>query len=333
MAENLQRNEDKMTKQKVVITDFPFPSRKPVYDVLDSEKFDIVFADLNDKEQFNSLCAEADGIIVTYADMNAGLIGSMKNCRIMARTGVAVNNLDVAAATKKNIYVTNVVMPQVVDVANHAVALLLTSIKKIHLLNEYVRSGHWSLDMAVPIYKMTGRKMGLLGFGHIAKEVAKRIKAFDVEVIAYDPYLPESVFAEHGVASVGFEELIREADYISVHMPLTPDTKNLISFKAFEGMKNSAYLINTSRGGIIDEVALADAVENKKIAGAALDVLATEFPSVDYPLYKYPNIIITPHSAYYSEECVVDLGKSAATEVLRVLSGEKPVSLVNRELL
>lgn len=322
-----------MTKPKVVVTDFPFPSRKPIYDILDPEKFDIVFADLNDKEGFYELCAQADGMIVTYADMNAEVIGKMNKNRVMARTGVAVNNINVAEATRKKIYVTNVVTPQVIDVANHAVALLLTSIKKIPLLNDYVKSGHWSFDVAAPIYKMTGKKIGLLGFGHIAKEVAKRLKAFDVDVIAYDPYLPEKVFAEHGVVGVGFDTLIKEADYISIHMPLTPDTKNLISFKEFEAMKDSVYIINTSRGGIIDETALIDALENHKIAGAGLDVIATEFPSADYPLYKYSNVIITPHSAYYSEECVADLGKSAATEVLKVLSGEKPISLVNKELL
>lgn len=322
-----------MSKFTVVVSDSPFPSNQPFIDELKRIDCDVIFADLTDKEAFYKLCGEADGMIVTYADINEEIIGKLTKCKVLARTGVAVNNINVKEATEHGIYVTNVVMPQVTDVSNHAVALLLASVKKIPLLNENVKSGIWDFKAATPIYKLTGKVLGLAGFGHIAKEVAAKVKAFGIDVIAYDPFVGQEVFDKHQVKKVGFEELVTESDFISIHLPLTNETKDMFGFDEFEKMKPQMYIINTARGGIINEEALIDALENKKIAGAGLDVLATEFPGKSHPLYKYPNVIITPHSAYYSEECVEDLQKSASNEIVLVLSGEKPFSLVNKELL
>ncbi len=323
-----------MRKFTIVISDSPFPSGQPFIDVLNEIDCDVIFADPeNKKDEFYNLCTKADGMIVTYVDINKEVISKLKKCKILARTGVAVNNIDVEEATKNNIYLTNVVTPQIDDVANHAITLLLTSIKKIPILNDSVKSGVWDLKVASPIHNIRGRTLGLLGFGNIAKAVAERMKVFGVDVIAYDPYIAQDVFDEHGVKNVGFDEVICESHYISIHLPLNDDTKNLISKKEFDKMKPGVYIINTARGGIIDEEALMEALDNQKIAGAGLDVIATEFPGKDYPLYKYPNVIITPHSAYYSEECTEALQKSAAGEIVRVLKGEKPISLVNKELL
>lgn len=322
-----------MSKKKVVITDSPFPSPQPFLDVLSELNCEVDFAELNNKEKFYNLCEEADGLIVTYADINKEVISHLKKCKILARTGVAVNNIAIAEATKNNIFVTNVITPQIIDVANHAITLLLNSVKRITLLNNYVKKGNWDFSVAVPIYQLKDRTLGLAGFGNIAREVTKRAKAFDIKVIVYDPYVSDDVCKEAGVEKVSFEELLKRSDYISIHMPLTSETKKLFSWKQFEKMKEGVHLINTSRGGIIDEDALIGMLERKKIAGAGLDVLATEFPSNDHPLYKYDNVIITPHSAYYSEECVRGLQICAASEVVRVLKGENPESVVNRELL
>ncbi len=322
-----------MSKFTVVVSDSPFPDDQPFIDELNKIDCEIIFADLNDKEGFYDLCARADGMIVTYADINSEVIGKLKKCKVLARVGVAVNNIDVKEATKNNIYVTNVVTAQVDDVSNHAVTLLLTSVKKIPLLNNHVKNGNWSLKIAQPIYKVSGSVLGLAGFGHIAKAVAAKVKAFGIDVIAYDPYVKQEVFDKHKVKKVEFEELVKESDFISMHLPLNEDTKDMFGFEEFEKMKPQMYIINTARGGIINEEALIDALDNKKIAGAGLDVLATEFPGKTHPLYKYSNVIITPHSAYYSEECVEDLQTMAANELVRVLSGKKPFSLVNKELI
>lgn len=322
-----------MSKFTVVVSDSPFPDDQPFIDELKKLDCEIIFADLKDKEGFYKLCNRADGMIVTYADINSEVIGELKKCKVLARTGVAVNNIDVKEATKNNIYVTNVVTAQVDDVSNHAVTLLLSSVKKIPLLNDHVKNGNWSLKIAQPIHKLSGSVLGLAGFGHIAKEVSKKVKAFGIDVIAYDPYVKQEVFDKYKVKKVEFDELVTASDFISVHLPLNESTKDMFGFEEFEKMKPQMYIINTARGGIINEEALIDALDNKKIAGAGLDVLATEFPGKTHPLYKYPNVIITPHSAYYSEECVEDLQTMAANEIVRVLSGEKPFSLVNKELL
>ncbi|MDR1044673.1 MAG: C-terminal binding protein [Candidatus Adiutrix sp.] len=323
-----------MARFKVVITDSPFPSPEPFFETLREAEAEVVLAENpEDRAALAALCAEADAVIVTYAQIDAELIGAMEKNRLLARTGVAVNNIDLAAATAKGIFVTNVVTAQVPDVANHAIALLLTVAKKIVLLNNLVKGGLWSLAPADPVYKLDGRVLGLAGFGNIPRAVARRARGFDLKVMAHDPYVSAEAMAEHGVEKVDFDGLIRESDYLSIHLPLTGDTRNIFGRAEFRAMKNTALLINTARGGVIDEPALVEALKSGEIAGAGLDVLSTEFPGQDHPLYKFDNVVITPHSAYLSVECVRDLQRSAALEVLRVLKGEKPVSVVNRELL
>jgi D-3-phosphoglycerate dehydrogenase len=322
-----------MARFLVGISDSPFPTQDPFHEVLKQVDCDVVFANLEDRDAFLHLCGAVDAMIVTYAEITAAVMARFTRCRILARTGVAVNNIDVAEATRRKIYVTNVVTPQVVDVANHAMALLLACAKKIVMLDADVRKGLWSFKHAVPIFKLTNRILGLAGFGNIAREVAHRARSFGLQVIAYDPYVPADAFARYGVRGVGFDELLRTADYVSIHLPLTKETRALFDREAFGRMKPTAYLINTARGGVIDEPALVEALENARIAGAGLDVLSTEFPGENHPLYKFPNVVITPHSAYYSVECVEDLQRSAAGEIVRVLKGEPPVSLVNTELL
>lgn len=322
-----------MDQYTVVVTDSPFPSKQPYYDVFKDFPCEIIFSDVKNQDQFLKDCEKANGMIVCYADINKTVIEHSPKCKIFARTGIAVNNVDVNEATKQNIYVTNVRTAQVPDVANHAVALILNCAKKIVLLNNSVKSGVWDIKVAEPVYCLTGKKLGLIGFGGIAKEVSRRIKAFDMEVLAYDPYVPENVFEEFGVQKVPFEKIISDSDFISIHMPLNDETKNRFSYTEFKAMKPTAYIINTARGGIIDEAALIDALEKEEIAGAGLDVISTEFPGPDHPLFKFSNVVLTPHSAYFSVECNEALQRNAANEVLRVLKGEVPISLVNTELI
>lgn len=321
-------------KFKVAITDSPFPDNKPFYDVLAQlGAVEVCMSHDVDEKTLIEVCKDADGIIVTYAEMTEKVIGSLEKCRIIARTGVGMNNINIPAATKKGIFLTNVVTPQVPDVANHAVALMLACAKKIVKLNNQVKKGIWDFASAVPVYRLNGRVLGLVGFGNIAREVAKRAKAFEMQVIAFDPYLPGEVFKDAGVTRVDFGELLTKSDFISIHVPLTESTRHMFGPEEFRAMKSSCFIINTARGPIIDEAALVEAIEKKQIAGAGLDVLATEFPGPDHPLFKFDDVVITPHSAYYSEECNLDLQRSAAGEVVRVLQGQRPVSLVNKELL
>jgi D-3-phosphoglycerate dehydrogenase len=323
-----------MAQFKVVITDSPFTSPEPFFEVLREVDSSVAIApDPKDHLGLTDLMSDADAVIVTYAEITGAMIAKMTKNRILARTGVAVNNLDVEAATAKGIFITNVVTAQVPDVANHVFALLFAVAKKIVLLNNLVKVGTWSMAPAEPVYKLDGRTLGLAGFGNIPKAVTKRAKGFDLNVIAYDPYVSPQIMAEHGVKSVSFKELLAQSDYLSIHMPLTEETRNCFSVSEFKAMKDTAYIINTARGGVIDEPALISALESKQIAGAGLDVLSTEFPGRDHRLFKFDNVVITPHSAYLSVECVRDLQRSAAMEVVRVLKGQRPVSVVNKELL
>jgi len=251
---------------------------------------------------------------------------------VIVRYGVGVDNVDLEAATEKGIFVANV-MYDVTDVADHAVSLVLSLIRKIPLANRNVRKGLWDWKTVQPISRLRGKTVGIIGFGRIGRKVAQRLKGFEVKLIAYDPYVPENVFAEYNVERVNFETLIKEADIIMVHASLTSETRHLIGEDELKSMKRSAILVNTSRGSIIDEKALYKALKEGWISGAGLDVLEKEPPERNNPLLKLNNVIITPHMAWYSIESLDEIRRIAAEEVVRALSGQIPTSLVNRDVL
>ena len=211
-------------------------------------------------------------------------------------------------------------------------ALLLSAVRKIPFANSLVHAGKWEMPAVVPIHRLRGTVLGLVGFGRIPQVVAPKAKSFGMRVVSFDPYIPREVFEHAGVQSVEFGELLKLSDYISIHSPLLPETQGLFNAAIFRQMKPSAYLINTARGPIVDETALAHALDAGQLAGAALDVMPKE-PPTDSPLFGRPNVIITPHTSFYSEESLVDLQTKAAEEVVRVLKGEAPKNPVNPEAL
>jgi D-3-phosphoglycerate dehydrogenase / 2-oxoglutarate reductase len=207
---------------------------------------------------------------------------------------------------------------------------LLAVVRKIPLANAKTQSGAWEMPAVVPIHRLRGSVLGLVGFGRIPQLVAPKAKAFGIQVVVFDPYLPETVFQREGVRRVEFDELVKVSDYISIHTPLMPETHHLFNADVFSRMKPTAYLVNTARGPIVDEAALAIALDRKQLAGAALDVMEKEPPSGS-PLLGRNNVILTPHTSFYSEESLVELQTKAAEEVVRVLTGQKPVNPVNPE--
>jgi D-3-phosphoglycerate dehydrogenase len=239
--------------------------------------------------------------------------------------------VDIDAATAAGIVVTKVPDYCIDEVSDHTMALLLTAVRKIPLSNNQVHGGTWKMPAVVPIHRLRGSVLGLVGFGRIPQLVAPKAKAFGLRVVAYDPFVPAEVFQRAGVESVGFDELLKISDYVSVHSPLTPETKGLFNAGAFAKMKPTAYLVNTARGPIIDEAALAAALDAKQIAGAALDVMTSEPPGSS-PLFGRDNVIVTPHTSFYSEESLVDLQTKAAEEVVAVLSGKPPRNPVNPDV-
>jgi D-3-phosphoglycerate dehydrogenase / 2-oxoglutarate reductase len=251
---------------------------------------------------------------------------------VISRFGIGVDNVDIAMATSKGIVVTKVPDYCLDEVSDHAMALLLALIRKIPSSNTRTQSGKWEMKAVVPIHRLRGTVLGLVAFGQIPQLVAPKAQAFGMQVITYDPYVSDDVLKRANVRRVELDELIRTSDYISLHCPLTPETKHLFSAEAFQKMKRSAYLVNTARGPVIDEAALAQALDQKLIAGAALDVMEKEPPGTS-PLFGRDNIIVTPHASFYSEESLVDLQTKAAEEVVRVLSGQAPRNPVNPEVL
>ena len=251
---------------------------------------------------------------------------------IISRFGIGVDNVDIAAATNAGIVVTKVPDYCMDEVSDHAMALLLSLVRKIPYANSLVHAGRWEMPAVVPIHRLRGSVLGLVGFGRIPQLVAPKAQAFGLKVVAFDPYIPQEVMTRAGVEKVEFAELVKMSDYISIHSPLLPETHHLFNADVFRKMKPTAYLVNTARGPIVDETALAHALDARQLAGAALDVLSQEPPSGS-PLFGRNNVILTPHTSFYSVESLVELQIKAAEEVVRVMTKQAPRNPVNPEVL
>jgi len=317
----------------VAVTDHVFPNLDPTERVLGGINAEMRLASAKTPEAILEVARDADGVIVCYADMTAEIIDQLANCKVLARTGIGYDNVDIAAASAKGMFVTNVPEYCEDEVSDHAMALLLGCVRKIAFLSESVDAGTWDAASAKPIGRLRGRTLGLAGFGKIPRRLSGKAQSFGIDVIAYDPYAPDEVFSGAGVRSVTFDELLADSDYISVHAPLTPETENMFGADAFAKMRQGSYIVNTARGPLIDVEALADALDSGHVAGAGLDVLPIEPPPAGSRLLNRPNVILTPHTGFYSEESMVDLQSKAAEQVVMVLSGQDPKFPVNLEQL
>lgn len=317
----------------VAITDYVFPSLNPERAVLQPLGVELRPKQCRSEEEITALAQDADAVLNCYAKMTAPVIEKLNRCKIIARYGIGVDNVDLAAANKARILVTNVPDYCVDEVSDHALALMLALARKIVSADTAVKGGAWNVTAHAEIRRLRGLTLGLIGFGKIAKALASKAQPLGMNLLVYDPYLDPANISRHGAEAANLERLLAEADAISIHVPLSPETRNLISQRELAHMKPSAFLINTSRGGIVDEQALAVALKEGRLGGAALDVLSAEPPPPDHPLRQAPNIILTPHLAFYSRESVIELQTKAADEVARSLKGEPPRSPVNREVL
>ena len=316
----------------VAVADSVFPNLDPARRVLSEIGAELKLAADSSTESVMKVAADADAVLVTYAKINADMIRQMKKVRIISRFGIGVDNVDLDAATKQGIVVTKVPDYCIDEVSDHAMALLLTAVRKIPLANDQVHAGTWKMPNVVPIHRLRGSVLGLVGFGRIPQLVAPKAKAFGIHVVAFDPYVPPEAFSKLGVERVEFAELLKVSDYVSIHSPLTPETKGLFNAEVFRQMKKGSYIVNTARGPIIDEAALAAAIDSGQLAGAALDVMTSE-PPTGSPLIGKRNVIITPHTSFYSEESLVELQTKASQEVANVLTDKPPLNPVNPDVL
>jgi D-3-phosphoglycerate dehydrogenase len=316
----------------VTVSDSVFPNLDPARQVLSSIGAELRMSDSSTPESIVSAATSSDALLVTYAKITADMIQKMPKCRVISRFGIGVDNVDIQAATAAGIVVTKVPDYCIDEVSDHAMALLLAIVRKIPSSSARTHGGRWEMKAVVPIHRLRDSVLGLAGFGRIPQLVAPKAKAFGMKVIAYDPFVPEDVFKSAGVDRVDLPQLLATSDYISIHTPLTAETQRLFNRDTFARMKRGAYVVNTARGPIIDEAALVEALDSGQIAGAALDVMTQEPPPAS-PLFGRDNVIITPHTSFYSEESLVELQVKAAQEVVAVLSGKSPRNPVNPEAL
>jgi D-3-phosphoglycerate dehydrogenase len=322
-----------MPSPLVAVTDHVFPDLVPTEEALAGVGAQVVLSESGSAEDILSVARRADAVINCFAQLPGEVIDQFEQCRVIARTGIGVDTVDLDVASKKGIIVTNVPEYCVDEVSDHAMALLLALARGVTRGNAQVHGGGWALAEIKPMFRLRGRRLGLVGFGKIPRLVATKAQAFGIVVQAYDPYVAAEDVAALGVEPVSFDELLETSDYISVHAPLTDQTRHMIGADAFEKMKPEALLVNTARGPLVDVDALAVALDEGKLAGAGLDVLPDEPPPVDSALFGRENLILTPHAAFYSEESTVDLQAKAAQQVALVLSGEDPIYPVNLDRL
>lgn len=318
---------------RVLITDYAWPNLEIERAILDEVGAELVVASSGTADEIVGLAAGVDAILTCWKQVPPAALDAATRCRIVSRYGIGLDNIPVAHATALGMVVTNVPDFCLDEVAEHTLALLMACGRRIVPHAEQTRQGVWSQAGARGMPRLRGQTLGLVGYGNIAQAVAQRARAFGLEVMACTPRLAADALAPWGRATNDLDVLLAAADYVSLHVPLTPETRGLINGARLAQMKPTAYLINTSRGAIINEDSLLAALKDGQIAGAALDVMSSEPPSPDHPLLRHPRVITTPHVAFYSEAAIVDLATKAARHVAQALRGEVPDRVVNRAVL
>lgn len=319
-----------MTLYTVVVTDHDFDDLAIERSVLgDIAELRELSAGAGDVALRGEDLTEVDGVINLRAELDASAIAAMDDCRVIARYGIGVDNIDVDAATERGIYVTNVPEYCIEEVSSHAIALIMALSRQVPAYDRSVEAGAWDREVGMPIHRFSTQTVGVVGFGAIGRAVGAKAAALGSTVLASDPFLEPSDINDQEATLVEFGKLLENSDYVTVHSPLTEETRGMFDAKAFRRMKSGAHFVNVARGPIVEHDALLAALENDEIAGAGLDVFPEEPPGPDDPLGTHENVVATPHVAWYSEEANKERRRSAAEAVFAVLSGSEPENAVN----
>jgi D-3-phosphoglycerate dehydrogenase len=302
---------------------------------IEKEEFDrigakMTLAQVKNEEDLIRVCEQADGLINQYAPLTREVLERLPKCKVIAKYGVGVDSVDLKAATECGIIVTNVPDYCFDEVADHTISLILTLARKTAFFNQKVKSNQWDFRQGRPIHRIRNKTLGLIGCGRIGREVARKMSAFGVRVIAYDPYIGDT---GRSIAFVDLDTVLKESDFISIHCPLNESTRHLLGRREFQKMQRKPFVINVARGSVIEEEELIQALNEGWISGAGLDVLEKEPPDPHNPLLKMENVILSPHVAFYSEESIGELKRRAAEGVSAVLLGEWPRVVVNKEVI
>ena len=318
------------SEYRVVITDCDHGSIREEKEEFDRMGAELILAQVREEEELIRVGKEADGLINQYALLTRRVFENLQKCKVVARYGVGVDSIDLRAATDLGIIIANVPDYCIDEVASHAVAMMLTLTRKTAFFDRKVKSSQWDFRQGTPIHRIQGKTLGLIGCGKIGFEVAKRISAFGVKVMAFDPYIQRT---GEKIELTDLETVLRKSDFISIHCPLNESTWHLVGEQEFKKMERKPLLINTSRGPIVNEKALIQALEEGRISGAGLDVLETEPPDSKNPMLKMENVIFSPHVGFYSEESISELKRRTARNVSDVLRGRWPGSVVNQGVM
>lgn len=315
---------------KVVLTDHVYPDLDYEWERLAEVGAELVFIDSGDEAVIAEAARDADALIVCFAEITDKVISTMNRCRIIARTGIGVNNIAIKKAAERGIMVTNVPDYCVDEVSDHSVALMLSLARRIPMLNARVKSGEWRHTACGDMPRLRGKTLGLLGFGRIARLVGKKMQAMGLSVLAYDPFVGAKAMSDMGVRKAALDKVYESADFISLNLPLLETTHGMIDRAALRKMKRSAIVVNTARGPLVNEADLYQALTSGEIAAFGSDVLCDEARIADNPLLQLENFVITPHAAFFSPESTRELREKVMDCVLDGLRNVKPKYLVNQ---
>ncbi len=318
-----------MTSFRVLITDHPWSDCHVEERLLAPAGGEIVDAPTGDEQTLARLAGDVDAIATCWEEVTPAVIAAANRCRLIARMGIGLDNIDIPAATGRGILVTNIPDYCVEEVADHALALMLALARDVTFFHTRTKRGEYDLRAAPPMRRLSTQTLGLVGFGRTAQALRSRALALGMNVIAHTPSGNDY---DTGCPMVSLEELLADADFVSLHAPLSDETRHLMDAWAFAQMKPTACLINTSRGGLVDHAALWDALQEERLQGVALDVFEPEPPDLSRPLFQDERVIVTPHAAFVSQEALLELRERVARQVLDVMAGRRPENIVNPQV-
>jgi D-3-phosphoglycerate dehydrogenase len=314
---------------KVLVTDAEFPDLEPERAVLEPAGFTVVTAQCRTPQEVIEAAEGCDALIVQYAPITREVFEAWPQLGVVSRYGVGVDSVDVAAATAHGVWVANVPDYGVEEVSVHTAALLFGLVRHVSFLDREVRAGTWNFAGTGPFHRVSTLTLGLVGLGRIGRAVAGLVGASFEQVLAYDPFVADE-FWPRGVRRAELGQLFEQSHAVSLHLPLNDDTRGVIGSRLFDlAPQGGSYLVNTARGGLVDIDALVAALDDGRVRGTALDVLPEEPPPADHPILRHPRAVITPHTAFYSEESAADLRRMTAENVVRWRTDGRPRSAVN----
>ena len=326
-----------MAFKTVLTISFPYPGLPHDEKAYKEKGVNFIKVPCNTEEEIIAAASDADAVVTGLQPFGRNVIENLSKCKLIHCIGIGYEGIDVKVATEHGICVSTPADYCLEEVSDHAMALILACARKIVRLDKAVREGKW--DSAEkreirsriwpPMFRLKGQTLGLIGFGNIPRTLVPKAKGFGLRIIAYDPYISPEMGEKYGVELVEFDYLLRNSDYISIHTALTPQTHHLFNLDEFKKMKPTAYVINTARGPLIDQEALYTALFQGYIAGAGLDVLETESVDLDHPLLKFDNVILTAHSAHYSEFSALEIRQRPFQEICRIIDSKWPRCLLN----